>query len=257
MPGGPSLYSALMAAAMGWDVTLVTTLSEHFDRTVFEGITVHSVPAASMPRYANSYDADGRRNQLLLTPGEPLTAELLACDEPQDAFLLAPAYHEVAAWPYPCARHRAVALQGILRAVNDAQRVSPRPDAFEAVAPFVQRGMFAFLSEEDTPEADELATALAESVSATVIVTRAERGATTFTATGRRDHPALSSRPLEPTGAGDCFSTAYLLRYAETNDTSEAIRFALAAGALAVEAPGLHGIPSRAAIERRLEMVAV
>ncbi|MCK9521175.1 MAG: PfkB family carbohydrate kinase, partial [Dehalococcoidia bacterium] len=68
--------------------------------------------------------------------------------------------------------------------------------------------------------------------------------------------PAFAAEPVEPTGAGDCFATAFTVRFAETGDIDEASRFALAAGALAVEAHGLAAIPSRAAIEARLRKVA-
>ncbi len=207
-------------------------------------------------RYANRYGAGGSRTQLLLEPGEPIPAELLACDAPQDAFLLAPAFHEVSEWPFPCARHRAIALQGLLRTVDPEGRVKPREDAFEAVAPFVHRGMFAFLSEEDTGDGDRLAGRLSEAAGATVVVTRGANGASLYRAGARRDFRALPGNPVDPTGAGDCFATAFIVRFAEINDIDGAMRFALAAGALAVEAPGLAGIPSRAAIERRLEMVA-
>ena len=52
--------------------------------------------------------------------------------------------------------------------------------------------------------------------------------------------------------AGDVWAAAYLLRYSEVSDPFEAARFACAAAALCVEAPGVSGVAGRAAIEARL-----
>ena len=61
---------------------------------------------------------------------------------------------------------------------------------------------------------------------------------------------------MDPTGAGDCFSMAFIVRMVETGDMDEACRFALAAGSLAVESSGIATIPTRAAVEARLQGVA-
>lgn len=57
VPGGPSLYAARMAHALGARVTLLTTLSPSFDRACLEGLEVPPFPADVLPRYANAYDA--------------------------------------------------------------------------------------------------------------------------------------------------------------------------------------------------------
>jgi len=63
---------------------------------------------------------------------------------------------------------------------------------------------------------------------------------------------APRAEEVDPTGAGDVWAAAYLIRYSETGDPFEAARFACAAGALCVEAPGLAGIRGRSDIETRL-----
>jgi sugar/nucleoside kinase (ribokinase family) len=110
---------------------------------------------------------------------------------------------------------------------------------------------FVFFSEEDTSEPVELAERIAAQGVGTFL-TRGYRGALLFTRNGRREFPAHQANATDPTGAGDCFATAFLVRYAETGDIDAAVPFALAAGALAVERPGRAGVPTRAQIERRL-----
>ena len=245
-----------MARSLGADVQLVTRLTPEYDRAPLADLTLRTFPAQHAPRFANSYDARGNRSQLLLHAGEPLTPEMLQCDGQTDAFILAPAYHEIDQWPAPCARVRGVSLQGILRSVDNEGRVVPRPNANEIALQFAHRGVIAFLSEEDTLDAESVAESFASRPGAMAILTRGYRGAVVFEGAERRECPALRANPIDHTGAGDCFATAYIVRLAETRDHALAMRFALAAGALAVEAEGIAGIPTRAAIEQRLEMVA-
>jgi sugar/nucleoside kinase (ribokinase family) len=66
---------------------------------------------------------------------------------------------------------------------------------------------------------------------------------------------AMSSFPaveLDPTGAGDTFATAFLVRYSESGDLGEAARFAAAAASCVVEGQGLAAVPSRPEAESRL-----
>ena len=251
MPGGPALYAARMAANLGAKVKLITRVSRGYDRSVFDGIDLHALPTETACRYANRYDAAGASTQLLLAPGEPIDlarAQLPHCD----ALILAPAYHEFVAPPGDGPAVRAVFLQGALR-TTEGDRVIPHPDPFAQAASLVTGDAYAFFSEEDTGDADELARNLCDR-GANVFVTRAQRGATLFSPGNERsDLPAFpTDGVVDPTGAGDCFATAFVVRMVETGDIPEACRFALAAGSLAVEGPGIAGIPGRAAVERRL-----
>jgi len=61
------------------------------------------------------------------------------------------------------------------------------------------------------------------------------------------------SSPVDTTGAGDCFRGSYVAaRYGEAKSVTEALRWAAAAGSLAVEVEGaMPSMPSRAQIEVR------
>lgn len=254
-PGGPSLYAARTAAALGASVTLVTRLTAGYPQ-VFAGLQVVPLPAASTPRYANTYDVRGDRTQYLVDPGEPLDP-LPEVAGPVDALIVAPAYHEMAraplaAWKRYAAPVQSISLQGLLRSTSPDGRIvpadAPIPRALAATPP----GATAFFSEEDTGDPESLAFALAEA-GAVAIVTRGYRGATLYLPHREPARlAALPARPVDPTGAGDCFSAAYTVCLAETGDITNACRYALAAGALAVEAEGLLGVPTRAQIDERL-----
>ena len=250
VPGGPSLYSARMAHALGARVTLLTALSPGFDRSCLDGLEVRPSPVSMLPRYANSYNERGERTQLLLHPGEPLVIGAQEFDPEPDALLVAPAYHEFDATPAIPARFKGVDLQGPLRA-TDGEVVKPHPDPRGVAVRFVREGDFVFFSEEDTPDADGLASYVA-GLGATALLTRGYRGATLFSKGIQRHLAAIPATLVDPTGAGDCFATAFMVRLAETGDVESACQFGLAAGALAVEGHGILAIPSREQIEQRL-----
>ncbi|MCL4232242.1 MAG: hypothetical protein KJ053_11715 [Dehalococcoidia bacterium] len=254
VPGGPSLYSARAAAALGARVTLITRLSPGFDRTTLEGLDLRPIPATSLPRYANTYDAAGNRTQLLLCPGEPLDAHL-SLDAPADALIVAPAYHEFDALPVVPAHLLAVSYQGILRTADGQGRVLHTPGPASATLPFSAPGSFAFFSEEDTADPEGLAQALAGR-GVTVFLTRGPQGATLFRHGEITSFPAVPASANDPTGAGDCFAAAFVVRFVETRSVEKATLFALAAAALSVEGEGLASVPARAQVESRLARVA-
>ncbi len=239
-------------------MTLITGMHPDFDQRALEGLDVRATPVGDLPRYANSYDAAGNRTQLLLAGGEPLAlVPHLAPGERPDAVLFAPAYHEFRKAPL---RFResltGIALQGALRAVGAGQRVIPHPEPLRVAANFARPGWIAFFSDEDTPDAEGLARYLAARRTL-AILTRGHNGATLFELDGTAQHwPALPATPVDPTGAGDCFAAAFMVRLAETDDLALAMRFALAAGALAVEGSGIAGLPTREAIEARMNREA-
>jgi len=70
---------------------------------------------------------------------------------------------------------------------------------------------------------------------------------------GRWRHiDAFPARLVEPTGAGDVFAAAFLIRLWEAKDVWEAARFAACAASLVVEREGTTAVPSRDQIEARL-----
>jgi hypothetical protein len=253
VPGGPALFTAVMAHSLGAHVTLITNVEPAFDTSVLEGIDLRA-SEGPLPRYANTYDANGNRSQLLLETGAPL--ELLphlAAGEQFDLVLYAPAYHEFSKAPL---RFKGsivgVSLQGTLRSIDSAQRVIHRPNPGPAVTRLARAGWISFFSEEDTADPEALANSLTKH-SIVAILTRGYNGATLFELDGTsHSWAALPANAVEPTGAGDCFATAFMVRLTETDSFQQAMPFALAAGALAVERPGLAGIAPRAEIEARM-----
>jgi sugar/nucleoside kinase (ribokinase family) len=138
--------------------------------------------------------------------------------------------------------------QGWLRAVDEDGQVSPREWADPGTD--LSGVHVLFLSENDLPEADAGARELLAKVPI-VALTRGWRGATLFSREATFEVPGFPREEVDPTGAGDVFAAAFLLRYHEAGDLVEAASFAACAASCVVEGVGASSLGDRAEVESR------
>jgi len=87
-----------------------------------------------------------------------------------------------------------------------------------------------------------------------MVVTHGARGASVYCRGQRPRHfPAFRTVEIDPTGAGDVFCAAYLIKLAETGDPYASARFANCVASFCVEAPGTSGLPTLEQVEARLK----
>jgi pfkB family carbohydrate kinase len=251
--GGGVLYAAAQASRLGVSVGVVTACAGDLDpAALLPEVAWYVSPSEVTTAFENVYEA-GVRSQRLLSRGRPISFE----DVPPEwllapMLLLTPLFHEI---EQPAAARLAakgamtgVEPQGWLRAL-DGDRVKPGP--FES-SPEWLVGDVVFVSDEDVTEADAVS-AWQERVPV-VVLTRGRGGCSVWDAAGRHEVSAPSVPEVDPTGAGDVFAAAFLVRYYETRDVLLAARFASAAGALSVTAYGFEAVPSREEIETLLSL---
>jgi sugar/nucleoside kinase (ribokinase family) len=104
-----------------------------------------------------------------------------------------------------------------------------------------------------TGESDELQAAhkLAVKPGAITVLKRGPAGCTIYQQDKRIDVPGFSVTEVDPTGAGDCFSAAFIAGLEAGWPLEQVGRFANAAGALAVTRLGpMEGAPTRSQVER-------
>ncbi len=248
--GGPALYCGRMALALEASVDVVTHLPAGFPASALDGLNVIGPVVETYPVFENVYQGMVRTQ---LMHGDSLALDGLL-DEyagESDVVILAPVFREVTGWPRHQARVRAVSLQGVLRDRDPGDRIRPRSDALPAGLRFAVPGAIALFSDEDCADPTGLAKALA-GAGMTVALTHGDNGASLFTGASRKDYAALAAGPVvDPTGAGDCFGTAFVIRYAETGDLEEAMTWGLAAGSIAVEREGLRAAATRDELRQR------
>jgi sugar/nucleoside kinase (ribokinase family) len=246
-PGGGVSFGAVQAQRLGLNVAVVTSCSPDVDpERLFPGVDWRIVPSDQSTSFDNRY-AGGRREQRVVSQARQIRDD----DVPPDwraspIVLLTPVYHDVdpaIARAFSPESLVGVAPQGWLRRLENGR---VRIDTVED-APGWLAGDVVFVSEEDV--ADPASVAGWQSRVPAVVLTRGSAGCTVWSAAGRRDVTAPQMAEVDPTGAGDVFATAFIVRYHETRDSLEAARFACAAAALSITAPRFEAIGDRTAIE--------
>lgn len=249
--GGTATYAAAQARRLGLSVGIATHVGP--DVELGQGMPGASFAGAMSPQstsFQNVYQG-GKRSQRVLSRAGPITQEdIPASWRGAPLALLGPVCGEVPAG-LGCAFPRArvgVAAQGWLRRVDKQQRV--RRWAWGGPA-FWAGCRALFVSDEDLGRRREQLERWCADVPM-VVLTRDRRGARVHLDGRWRSIGAFPARELDPTGAGDVFAAAFLVRHYETDDIVETMRFASAAAACSIEARGIEGIADRACIEERM-----
>jgi sugar/nucleoside kinase (ribokinase family) len=254
-PGGSVAYATLQASRLGLSTAAVTACGP--DINPAEDLPWASwevVPSADTTTFANVYE-DGRRSQEVLARAPSLSiADIPEAWRTAPIVLLAPVMGEIKPCGYQdrfAGATLGLSAQGWLRDLHGAN-VSPAP--FSAEPPWLE-GNVVFVSDEDLDKPERAA----EWVHRVpiVVLTHGWRGCTVWTEQGSFQVGAFSTPEVDPTGAGDAFAAAFLVRLHETKDPVAAAHFASAAGSLAVRAHGLDGIGDRSAIESLLEAAVI
>lgn len=106
-------------------------------------------------------------------------------------------------------------------------------------------------------EAEQAARVLYAQGISNVVITLASKGSLLFDGQKAHHIPPFPITAVDTTAAGDAFAGAMGVRWSETNNLTEAIRFANAAGAIAATRQGAQiSLPSREEIERMLTNAA-
>ena len=253
--GGSVTYGTLAARRLGWDAAVLTSAGPDFEpERELPGIPAFVRRSSATTRFVNEYDEDGTRPQIVTARADDVDLEPLPASwrEP-DALLLGPLVGELAG-PFATALEAGCVgaiAQGYVRALDEEGRVSAR----EWVHP--ERDLLGvhvlFLSEHDIEDAEARARELLAHVPM-IALTRGWRGLTLLTRQGTHEVPTLPRPEVDPTGAGDVFAAAFLVRYQETGDPLEAAAFGACAASCAVEGVGASTLGDRAEVEKRLAL---
>lgn len=249
--GGTVAFAAVQAQRLGLRAAVVTRARP--DANIAEllpGLQLAGRSASVTTAFENMYQ-QGRRRQRIPRLAEPLVPE----DVPYawrnaPIVMIGPVCGEIPpdlATLFPQSLI-GVAAQGWLRQRDEQRHVHPQ--SWDG-PPFWSACRVLFASDEDLgPNRGQLTHWIDEIP--IVIITDGHRGARVHADGAWRHMAALPSHEIDPTGAGDIFAGAFLVRYHETDDPAQSARFASAAAACSVEAPGLDAVPQREQIEARM-----
>lgn len=259
VPGGTALYAALTAQRLGVDTAVVTSGPPDVDAAILEGARVHVVPSDEATIFENRYESGGRVQFLHGRARSIGPDDIPAAWRGASIMHLGPIADEVdpaIAQLFPRAL-RAATPQGWARLRGEDGRVLALPHEMIA-ARLVDLDVVIFSEEDisvgfspghDTPDA---VVDLYRARVPMVVRTHGARGATIYAGKGILRVPAYPAHEVDPTGAGDVFAAAFLIRYARAKDLLGAARYAAATASLAVEGIGPSAIPTAAQVEKRI-----
>ncbi len=254
--GGTASYAALLATRLGMDTAVLTAVGADMAlEQALPGAEILRVPSPRSTQIRNLYTAAGRVQYITQRASAIKAASLPEDWRRADIVLLGPVTGEVddaLAARFPQAL-LGVCAQGWLREIGPDGRVRPLPPQRWRAETVLRPAHVLFVSDEDFPpsSAEAVLTRWGRQVEV-LAYTRAERGAEVCHRGAWRHIDAFPVEAVEPTGAGDVFAVAFLVRYRETGDPWEAARFATSAASFVVESDGLANTPDRTMIEARL-----
>jgi hypothetical protein len=247
--GGTATYAAITAARLGAQAAILTRAAPDFSLIPdMDGISVERLPAATTTTFENRYH-NGHRRQTVHTVAPIITAADVPAPWRQSPIvLLGPVAQEVdpgltTAFPGSLV---GVVPQGWMRRWNEQGHVSRQPWPNAAAVLTGARALI--LSDEDLGD-DPAALALYCSLCPLVVLTLGQRGCQVWQGDQMTAVPPRPAAEVDPTGAGDVFAAAFLMRLAATGSPVHAARFANVAASFSVQGPATHAIPSLAQVE--------
>ena len=258
--GGTVTYSSLAAQKLGLQAAVVTACAPEDEGLLAPlreaGVWVRAVPSPVTTTFSNTYDATGRRVQVI--GGQ---ARMLHLGDVPEAWRAAAIAHlgpiaqelppELAGQLSP-GRLLGITPQGWLRSWDERGHVTQSAVPVPPALVHLPDSTVLVLSIEDLGYSPDLVSSYVKLAELTV-VTRGVEPAYIYRHAALTEAPAMPARVVDLTGAGDVFAAAFFIRYAETSDPTQAARFAHAAAACAIEGHGTSAIANRATVERRLQ----
>lgn len=262
--GGAVAYGSLTLARLGLRVRALIGVDEaascaiELDHLRAAGVELHLVRLAFGPVFEN-LEAPGGRRQRCLSAADPVPVASLPTywAEDVDALVLAPVADELGeAWASVQAPVVALGWQGLLRDLQAGafvvRRAPTRGTLLDAAS------LVGASRDDFAPGTSAASLARLLRPGATLALTAGDAGGQVLHAHADGNHaparryPAIPpSSTVDPTGAGDVFLAALLAARLRPS-LGNATRFAAAAASLAVEAPGLAGVPDLAAVRARM-----
>jgi sugar/nucleoside kinase (ribokinase family) len=250
--GGTATFAALSARNLGLSAAILTSAPAEFVLTsMLSGIDLRVVPAAEVTTFENIYEGQ-RRHQFLHSVASGLhPSDLPPYWANAPLALLGPVAGELGSdWVGAFSSALVAATpQGWMRQWDSQGRVASKPwlDAER-----ILHGVDVLVFSEEDVCGDENVVLHYASLARIAVVTRGAEGATVFHQGSSHDVAAFRAQVRDPTGAGDVFATAFLVRLMEIGDPVQAAVFANCAASLAVEGQGVTAIPMRKQVEERL-----
>ena len=252
IPGGAVTYAGLFAKRLNLETGILTSWgSDYLFKNLFEGIQLHSKPSSQTTIFQNKY-IEGKREQHLLPRADEIqTSDLPHTWRKAKMVFIAPIANEVNFELLDTFENVIVCIspQGWMRRWDNVGKVFFK--AFDNYN-ILSKADIIVISEEDVGMDYKIINDMA-AVLKVLVVTKGDQGCDVYFENKKTTFPAFSTKVVDTTGAGDTFSTAFLVYYFETGSLTKAAQYANVAASFCVEDDGIKGLPDREQIEKRLK----
>lgn len=246
--GGTATYSPRSARALGSSVAVVTSAEPDYDlEEALAGIPVALLPAAATTTFENIYTPGGRRQILHSVAGLLVPAAVPQEWRTPRIAHLGPVSNEIDPQVIDLLEGSMIGLtpQGWHRRWGPDGQV--RFAHWPAAAEVLPRASAVIVSQEDIQ--DEETWAIYRRYCRILVTTNGAAGCEVLFGGEERSFRVAEVAEVDPTGVGDIFAAAFLIRLWETDgDPWEAARFATQIAAPTVARPALEGIPTAAEV---------
>ena len=253
-PGGPIVYGARAAAALGVRAHLLTIAGPDSDFEALRGHDATIVQTSHTLTFVHTFspEAPGSRElRLLARPERALSASDLppsrAGGDALDLLVLAPLLADdldLASFAGVRARRRALLAQGLLRDVGADGLITHATAPPTLLLDAVDGRTSVFLSEDEIADWDAHTLSTLAGAAERVVVTRGARGATVLRGGTRLDTPAHTAVAVDSTGCGDVFSVAFMIALARGADDAGAAAIAAELASASLGQPGAQALPA-------------
>ncbi len=250
--GGTATYAAAVASKLGLRVGVVTSAHPDYDiETTLPDALIHRLPSPVTTTFENIY-ASGHRTQYLRAVAAPIDCDALPHEwETTPIVLLGPLAQEVDPAIVDCFEGSLIGVtpQGWMRAWDEKGRVHFTP--WTTARQVLQRADVLVFSEEDVAHNQAVIQEMI-GLAKLAVVTHGPLGVNVYRDGAMTHFPAYQAVEVDPTGAGDTFTTAFLIRLHETGDPFQAAPFANATASFVIEGAGVTTLPTREQVFARM-----
>jgi sugar/nucleoside kinase (ribokinase family) len=242
--GGTVAYSGLTARNLGCRTAAISSFATDFPaEEMLAGIEVIRQPSDFTTTYQNLY-VDGRRQQYVRAVADRIPNSLVPADWRQARIVhIGPLAQEVDPDIIDLFPNSLIGVtpQGWMRQWDESGHVTPT--VWRPSQKLLRQTKVLIISEDDVGGNLEIVDDYAR-LTEIVVVTSGWKGSSVY-ASGKVTYlTGRDTREVDPTGAGDVYAAAFLVRLDETKDPIEAARFANCVASISVERSGISGIPT-------------
>jgi len=255
--GGSAVYSSITACKLGLSTGIITSRGLDFSCDgLLKGINVTGSISPHTTTFCNSY-CQGKRKQIINDVANRIKKEQIPEGWDKAKIVhICPVADEVDLEIFTLFKDSLVCLtpQGLMRRWDEKGKVYPKK--WMPVFKVSSRLDVLIFSEEDIAAFPEVVEEY-KSLINIVILTRGEEGSILYWKGKEIFFPAFKTKEKDPTGAGDVFAAAFLIKYHQTDNPIEASRFASCVASFAVEEKGTAGIPDLDRLIKRASLMGI